>query len=238
METSFNGKSVYVAMLHAPGIWHEHRLQEPYVDQDIALGWTMPFAAKWRADFCANAATTRGLRGSQDEHLDVPLPSDRVAVLVRRPARLCAVLPAVHRREGRDGLVLVYPSDRTKETPLATFTPVDIVRNTLGVGPCEYVLDREGLKGRSANTGRKNFGRGVCDTTTPIEYLFIDGIEVKENALVGHLVDDILADIHAINARVLEFRQFGEELGERIAAMPRESGPGAELLARPRKAPS
>ena len=79
--------------------------------------------------------------------------------------------------------VLVYPSDRKKDTPLATFTPVDIVRNTLGVGPCEYVLDREGLQGRSANTGRKNFGRGVCDTTTPIEYLFIEGIEARESAL-------------------------------------------------------
>ena len=132
--------------------------------------------------------------------------------------------------KGAMDFVLVYPSDRTKETPLATFTPVDIVRNTLGVGPCEYVLDREGLQGRSANTGRKNFGRGVCDTTTPIEYLFIEGIETRESALVGHLVDDILADIRAINGRVLEFRRFGEELGERIAAMPRESGPAAQLL--------
>jgi hypothetical protein len=26
METGFHGKSVYVAVLHAPGIWHEHRL--------------------------------------------------------------------------------------------------------------------------------------------------------------------------------------------------------------------
>jgi hypothetical protein len=113
---------------------------------------------------------------------------------------------------------------------LATFTPVDIVRNTLGVGPCEYVLDREGLQGRSANTGRKNFGRGVCDTTTPIEYLFIEGIETRESALVGHLVDDILADITAINARVLEFRRFGKELGDLAAKMPRGSKSIAELL--------
>jgi hypothetical protein len=116
---------------------------------------------------------------------------------------------------------------------------VDIVRNTLGVGPCEYVLDREGLQGRSANTGRKNFGRGVCDTTTPIEYLFIEGIETRESALVGHLVDDILADITAINARILEYRRFGDELGRLAAADgrgppgpadKRGSGPAAQLL--------
>jgi len=51
--------------------------------------------------------------------------------------------------------VLAYPSDRAKDTPLAMFTPVDIVRQTLGVGPCEYVLDREGLSQRSVNEGRK-----------------------------------------------------------------------------------
>jgi hypothetical protein len=125
--------------------------------------------------------------------------------------------------------VLVYPSDRKKETPLATFTPVDIVRNTLGVGPCEYVLDREGLQGRSANTGRKNFGRGVCDTTTPIEYLFIKGLETREQALIGHLVDDILADIGAIHARIQEFRRFGAELGRLCPARPRAAPPSGGL---------
>jgi hypothetical protein len=125
--------------------------------------------------------------------------------------------------------VLVYPSDRKRETPLGVLTPVDIVRDALGVGPCEYVLDREGLQGRSANTGRKNFGRGVCDTTTPIEYLFIRGLEARESALIGHLLDDILADNRAINARVLEFRAFGKDLAELCAAIRRE-GPGGGPL--------
>lgn len=92
------------------------------------------------------------------------------------------------------------------------------------------MLDREGLQGRSANTGRKNFGRGVCDTTTPIEYLFMEGMEVRENVLVGHLVDDILADIGAINARVLEYRRFGQELSQLIGTMPRKPGAAAQLL--------
>ena len=33
---------------------------------------------------------------------------------------------------------MIYPIQRTKETPLSEFTVVDIVRSTLGVGPCEY----------------------------------------------------------------------------------------------------
>jgi hypothetical protein len=231
MEIAFSGKSVYVAILHTPGIWHERRLQEPYVDQDLALGWKKPFPAKWRANFCFQRRNDSW--DFQDHKTSTwmylyqamvwPCWFDGEGGFVRLSRRFTEV-------KGPMEFVLVYLSDRTKETSLATFTPVDIVRNTLGVGPCEYVLDREGLQGRSANTGRKNFGRGVCDTTTPIEYLFIEGIESRENALIGHLVDDILADISAINARVLEFRRFGEDLGKLSAAMSREPGPAAQLL--------
>jgi hypothetical protein len=231
METSFKGKSVYVAILHAPAIWHERRLQEPYADRDISLGWNKPFQAKWRANFCRQRRNDSW--DFQDHKSSTwmylyqaivwPCWFDGEGGFVRFSRRFLDV-------KGPMEFILVYPSDRKKETPLTTLTPVDIVRNTLGVGPCEYVLDREGLQGRSANTGRKNFGRGVCDTTTPIEYLFIEGIETRESALVGHLVDDILADITAINARVLEFRRFGKELGDLAAKMPRGSKSIAELL--------
>jgi hypothetical protein len=231
MEIAFRGKSVYVAILHAPGIWHERRLQGKYLDQDIPLGWNRPFPAKWRANFCCQR---RNDSWDFEDHktstwiylyqaIVWPCWFDGESGFVRFSRRFIDV-------KGPMEFVLVYPSDRKKETPLATFTPVDIVRSTLGVGPCEYVLDREGLQGRSANTGRKNFGRGVCDTTAPIEYFFILGIEARESALVGHLVDDILADIRAIHARILEFRRFGTELGKVIAAMPRETGPAAQLL--------
>jgi len=230
-EITFDSKSIYVALLHAPGIWHERRLQEPYADQDIALGWKRPFQAKWRANFCAGRRSDSWdfQDGRSDtwmylyEKIVWPCWFDGASGCVRLSKRFIGV-------KGRMESVLVYPSDRRKETPLATFTPVDIVRETLGVGPCEYVLDREGLQGRSANTGRKNFGRGVCDTTAPIEYLFIGGIEARESALVGHLVDDILADITAINARVLEFRRFGQELGQRCAALRRDAAPATPLL--------
>ena len=230
-EISFDAKSVYVAILHAPGIWHERRLQEPYADRDIALGWQRPFQAKWRANLCAQRRSDSW--DFQDRRSNTwmylyqemvwPCWFDGASGFVRLSRKFIGVKGAME-------FVLVYPSDRKKDTPLATFTPVDVVRDTLGVGPCEYVLDREGLQGRSANTGRKNFARGVCDTTTPIEYLFISGIEARESALIGHLLDDILADIGAINARVLEFRRFGRELGELGAAMRRESAPAGLLL--------
>jgi hypothetical protein len=44
-----------------------------------------------------------------------------------------------------DGPTIIYPIDRTKATPLTTILPIDVMRNTLGVGPCQYVLQAEGL---------------------------------------------------------------------------------------------
>jgi len=43
------------------------------------------------------------------------------------------------------GRVVVYPLDRSPDTPLTALCPIDVLRNTLGVGPCQYVLQSEGL---------------------------------------------------------------------------------------------
>jgi hypothetical protein len=235
-EITFQGKSIFVAVLHAPGIWHEQQLAAPYTDQDLSLGWRRPFPAKWRANFCRQRQSDSW--DFQDRRTETwmylyqaivwPCWFDGEDGFVRLSKRFINV-------KGPMDFVLVYPSDRQKSTSLGTFTPVDIVRNTLGVGPCEYVLDREGLQGRSANTGRKNFGRGVCDTTTPIEYLFMTGMQTRESALVGHLVDDILADITAIHARVLEFRALAKELRGVVSSVQEAAAASAPLLAQVEK---
>ena len=104
------------------------------------------------------------------------------------------------------------------------------MRQTLGVGPCEYVLDREGLSQRSVNEGRKSFGRGVCDTTSPIEYCFLRGIECRDELLVKHMVDDILADNRGINARIQEYRDFGRQLADFCSAARRDHPGPSPLL--------
>ena len=43
------------------------------------------------------------------------------------------------------GPALVYPLDRTPATPLTVTCPTDVMRNTLGVGPCQYILACEGM---------------------------------------------------------------------------------------------
>ncbi|MBA4387950.1 MAG: hypothetical protein C0404_08205 [Verrucomicrobia bacterium] len=50
----------------------------------------------------------------------------------------------VHTVENIYDGAIIYPLQRSKSTPLDVTTPADVVKQTLGVGPCEYILDKEG----------------------------------------------------------------------------------------------
>ncbi len=87
--------------------------------------WKPPFPAKWRC----SVAGKDGLAVSYDYEKGPPAG---------------VALP--------DGPAIIYPIDRTKATPLTTILPIDVMRNTLGVGPCQYVLQAEGLATESNPT--------------------------------------------------------------------------------------
>ena len=57
-----------------------------------------------------------------------------------------------------------YPRDRVKQTPLAALTLVDVMRDTLGTGPCQYILDLEGLN-KTRSTGAAGTGKPTASAT-------------------------------------------------------------------------
>jgi len=52
-----------------------------------------------------------------------------------------------------------YPANRVPETPPEVFTVLDVARNSLGAGPCEYILDLDNQK--SSNKGHAPAGRAT-----------------------------------------------------------------------------
>jgi len=112
----------------------------------VALDWKPPSPAKWRAalvrpDHMADSWFFRAADEKEPGAAASParLDGDRATVAIPPPAKPEAGV------DPRVGPLLVYPLDRTRTTPLTEFTPVDILRNTLGVGPCQYILEAEGL---------------------------------------------------------------------------------------------
>jgi len=231
-EITFDGKSVYAALLQAPGIWHRGDLGSDCIAEDVPVAWKRPFEAKWRGDFCVGRRShSWAFRDHRTEvwmyrYSGLPWPCwfDGDKTFIHLSSRLSA-------SKGVAEYVLIYPLERDGETPLEVFTPVDVMREVLGVGPCEYVLDREGL-GNRASLGERTpvHGSGVCSTSGAIEYFFIRGIEHRESTMVADMMDDLRVENRTINARVQEFRQFAEQMVQ-LCVQARQRSPELKPLA-------
>ena len=61
-EIGFGGKSVYAAILHVPGIWHEHKLPQPSTDRDIVARMEEALPGEVACDSLARGA--EAIRGT------------------------------------------------------------------------------------------------------------------------------------------------------------------------------
>ena len=90
------------------------------------------------------------------------------------------------------GPVVVYPLDRAKAAPLSTpldkLTVVDLVRMTLGVGPCQYILDLEGQK-------RNSRGVATCYARDVINAIYKEGTQLQKRAEIEEQLDAAVAFI-------------------------------------------
>jgi hypothetical protein len=103
------------------------------------------------------------------------------------------------------GPALVYPVNRVAATPLAAFTLVDIVRATLGVGPCEYVLDVEGQK-------KKAEGVPTCASRTKLNDIYTSKAQKQRRAEVEQALADVLAFMRHIRTRIEAYAAFGRQM--------------------------
>ncbi len=83
------------------------------------------------------------------------------------------------------GPAILYPIDRLPETPLDTYTATDVVRSTLGVGPCQYILDVEGQKARFQ-------GRPTCDVRDTLNEIYENNGQIEKRAEVEQALEDVI----------------------------------------------
>jgi len=119
--------------------------------------------------------------------------------------------PLENKRVKFDGPVLIYPINRLADTPVTSYTPVDIVRNTLGVGPCQYILDVEGQK-------QEHVGRATCHVRTLLNEIYGGGQQTLKQKEIENYLGDALDFVTHIRNRVLAYVAFGKELREYLAA--------------------
>jgi len=250
-EIGFEGKKVWVALMEtSPGrtgkVWHTHDVKLAEGGKIMPLAWKMPFPAQWRVDFSRPGDLTDSWEMLLQEQKggdytkpswlgsgDQRLPPSRLrwnTVLSLYPYPCWSdpdgqgyVQPINRRVLQFQGPVVVYPINRVKQTPLDVYTVVDLMRTTLGVGPCEHILDLEGQK--SEYRGRATCG--VRDKLTPI---YAGKRQKAMRADVDKTLDEGLIFVKHIRGRITRYVDFGHKMREYLAAQHKAHPELAEFI--------
>ncbi|MBI3857917.1 MAG: hypothetical protein HY293_19740 [Planctomycetes bacterium] len=118
--------------------------------------------------------------------------------------------PLKHKRLAFDGPVLIYPVNRLAETPVAAYTAVDVMRNTLGVGPCQHLLDVEGQK-------QEHVGRATCHVRTLLTETYTAGTQKGKRKEIEAWLGDALDFVTHIRKRILMYVDFGKDFRKYLA---------------------
>lgn len=216
---------IWVAVLEGEGTWHQQPVAAEDAGRILPLAWKMPYPAAWRVDWSRQDRLTGSwemlIQRSADQ-FDKPdlIGGSRRHGRLRRWTTVlgrfdypCWVdltgrgnLQALKGKPVRfQGPALVYPIGRVKQTPLDRLAVVDVVRQTLGVGPCEYILDVEGQ-------GAAMKGRATCATRDLLGGIYERRQQKQKRPEIEQALDDVLTFVTHIRGRIEDYRTFGGEL--------------------------
>ncbi len=223
-----NDGMLCVAVLEQPGIWHVRDVAAADAGKILDLGWKPPYTAHWRVDWrCDDGLTdswemlTQGRNGEFVKHgwYGQAESFGNVDWLKENRERWTTVLgtflyPCWVDKDGAaflqplkkvvrfQGPALIYPITRIEATPLEALTIVDVMRATLGVGPCEYVLDVEGQK-------KTYEGRPTCASRTILNGIYAAKEQTRKKAEVLKTLDEVSAFVRHIRGRIEAYLEFG-----------------------------
>jgi hypothetical protein len=207
-----DGRSIYLALLEAPGIWHKEELKPSYLEKDIASDWKRPFPAKWTTQlYEVGVKTTFTFRESKANiwrgvtgRYNYPVWFNGDNAFYRLSKRIAP-----------KGESIIYFLER-KGTPISISTPVDILKETLGRQTCEAIFD---LAGRKLRTHHRRGGAGVrraatCGCTEAIQAVFEAAEEVERKEYVEGAVDDMVYFVRRHVERINEYQDFAGNILE------------------------
>ncbi len=211
-------KSLWVACLEGAGLWHERLIADPAAKAEMTLDWKPPFPAKWRTDlFGADSIARSWYFRSQEDVVEVKETESPCRLEAGRAVVRLPVDPLDGRSPGR---LLIYAMDRNRETPLMALCPIDVVRNTLGVGPCQYILQTEGLGAETNPT--------PDSVMTWVEKQFSRKKQNKAAAEIRELLDQMVQHIGHAQARIEQYGRVARDV--RVLCTSAAESPAAKAL--------
>jgi hypothetical protein len=232
-EISFEGKKIWVALLDARRIWHAHDVQKTDAGKVIPLDWNMPFPAQWRVNFARADGLTDSWEmllqekkgGPYVKHSWMGAGSDSIPASRQRwntvlgnysypcwsdPAGKGWLQPLKNKALTFAGPTLLYPIHRVKETPLDAFTVVDAMRSTLGVGPCQHLLDVEGQK-------VEYLGIPTCEAYDRLTAIYEKKQQKAKRGEIDEILNDALTFVKHIRGRITRYVEFSHQMRDYLA---------------------
>ncbi|HUV66697.1 MAG TPA: hypothetical protein VMW24_22610 [Sedimentisphaerales bacterium] len=206
-----DGKSIYLALLSAPGIWHKEALTPSYLEKDVASRWKRPFPAKWTTQLDeAGVKTTFTFRESKLARIWRGVAGSYCHPVWFNEDSACYHLSKKILPKG-ESIVYFLEADNT---PACVSTPVDIMKATLGRPMCETILD---LPGRKLRTHHRRGAEGIrractCGCTEAIEAVFKAGDEVAKQEYVNEAVEDMVYFVRRHIERIDEYQAFARSM--------------------------
>jgi len=211
VDFSNDGKSIYLAILSAPGIWHREELIPSYLEKDVSINWKRPFPARWMTQLDeAGVKTTFKFRESRLKRIwrgvigsyTYPVWFSGENAFYR-----------LGKKVPPKGESIIYFLEG-KSTPTSVSTPVDIMKETLGRQTCDTILDLEGRKLRSHHRrGSEGIRRAcTCGCTEAIQVVFEAGEEVQKKEYVNEAVDDMVYFVTRHVERINEYQDFATNM--------------------------
>jgi hypothetical protein len=226
---------VWVAILEGEGIWHEHNIAAKDAGKIVPIDWKMPFPAQWRLDWRQADRLTGswemvmertsgefekcgwfgspGTLPSNRKHWTTVLGSFQYPCFIDRQGQ--GFVQPFTRVVRFEGPAIVYPINRVRATPLDRLTVVDLVRATLGVGPCEYILD---LEGQSAAMR----GRATCGTRDALKAIYSAKEQKARRAEIEKILGEVVVFVKHIRSRIEEYAAFGRQTREYLASQKKD----------------
>jgi hypothetical protein len=212
-----DGKTLYLAILDAPGIWHKEELKPSYLEKAVAVDWKRPFPAKWITQLSEDGVnTTYTFKESEpgtQGFWRAGVGWYTYPVWFNEGKAFYHLGKKVPPR----GESLTYFLER-KGTPVSVSTPVDIMKQTLDSQLYESIIDPEGRRNRSLTRPNCAIGTATCEVTDGLKPIFEAGEEVEKKDYVKGGTEDMVYFLTRERERALEYQDFAHEMMEFLAS--------------------
>ena len=222
------GNKIWISVFEGPNIFHVADVSKSDAGKVIPLNWKMPLPAIWRADFTRPDELTDSWLmllqekekgkffkpswlGSNEDTLDVDRKRWNTVLGTFKYPVWCDFKDDVFMQPLKNehlsfvGPVLLYPIARLQQTPVDRYTVFDVIRNSLGVGPCEYILDLEGQKSEYK-------GRATCSTRDTLAGIYKKNQQAAQRDKVDKTLDDAMTFCTHIRGRITRYVDFGHAM--------------------------